>query len=195
MRSRSRGGREPPPPDLQLLFTAAPITAGPWLPPFRPPYQDGFAIRAVAIRPQSRGEVALRSADPDAAPRIRQNFLSDERDRAVLRAGIRIARRLAGQPAMRPFIAAETLPGPDCESDAQIDAHIRQTLITVHHPAGTCRMGHDDGAVVDAALRVRGIAGLRVVDASVMPTIPGGNINAAVMMIAEKAADLIRDRG
>ncbi|MFC3226782.1 GMC family oxidoreductase [Marinibaculum pumilum] len=195
LRSGVGDGTEGAPlPDLQLLFTAAPITAGPWLPPFRWPYDDGFAIRAVAIRPRSRGEVALRSADPHEAPRIRQNFLSDERDRAVLRAGVRIARQLAAQPAMRPFIAAETLPGPDCESDAQIDAHIRQTLITVHHPAGTCRMGHDDSAVVDGALRVRGIAGLRVVDASVMPTIPGGNINAAVTMIAEKASDLILGR-
>lgn len=179
-------------PDLQLLFTAAPLHAAPYLPPFRPAFEDGFVVRAVAIRPESRGEVALRSADPAAAPLIRQNFLSAPRDRAVLRAGFRIVRDLAAQPALRPFIAAETLPGPGCTSDAEIDRHIARTAITVHHPAGTCRMGVDAGAVVDEALRVHGIAGLRVVDVSVMPRIPGGNIQAAVLMIAEKAADMIR---
>ena len=96
---------------------------------------------------------------------------------------------------MSPFVAAEFFPGPQCETDAQIDEHIRKTSITVHHPAGTCRMGVDKSSVVDPDLRVRGISSLRIVDASVMPDLPCGNINAAVIMIAEKASDLIREQG
>jgi 4-pyridoxate dehydrogenase len=105
-------------------------------------------------------------------------------------------REIGSRPALRPFIAAETAPGPACESDAAIDAHIRATAITVHHPLGTCRMGpaSDGLAVVDPELKVLGVDGLRVVDASVMPDLVGGNINAPVIMIAEKAADLIRGR-
>lgn len=180
-----------PLPDLQFLFTAAPLAAWPYFPPFKQPFADGFATRIVAIQPESRGHVALASADPMAAPRIHQNFLSSPRDWDSLRAGIRIARELAAQPAMQPFVAAEFFPGPDCQNDDQIDEHIRNTSITVHHPAGTCRMGADPASVVDPQLRVRGVAGLRVVDASVMPDLVCGNINAAVIMIAEKAADLI----
>ena len=180
-----------PLPDIQLLFTAAPLAAWPWFKPFKEPFQDGFATRVVAVQPESRGSVKLASADPFAAPLIHQNFLASDRDWASLRAGFRVARDLAAQPSMQPYIAAEFFPGPKCESDDEIDAHIRNTCITVHHPAGTCRAGTDEDAVVDTELRVRGVAGLRVVDASVMPDLPCGNINAAVIMIAEKAADLI----
>lgn len=183
-----------PLPDVQILFTAAPLAAWPYLKPFKAPFPDGFAMRIVAVQPESRGHVALASADPFVAPKIHQNFLSSPRDWESLRAGFRIARNLAGQPAMRDFIAAEFFPGPACETDDQIDAHIRNTSITVHHPAGTCRMGVDAAAVVDPHLRVRGVAGLRVVDASVMPDLTCGNINAPVIMIAEKASDLIRSR-
>jgi 4-pyridoxate dehydrogenase len=189
-----RSDPDRPLPDVQLLFTAAPLGAWPWFPGVRSPFQDGFAIRVVALQPQSRGHVALASADPAAAPLIHQNFLSAEADWASLRAGFRIARRLAASPPMQPFVAAEFFPGPACESDPGIDAHIRNTSITVHHPAGTCRIGPSPGAgaVVDPELRVHGIGGLRIVDASVMPDLPCGNINAAVLMIAERAADLIR---
>ena len=180
-----------PLPDIQLLFTAAPLAAWPWFKPFKEPFQDGFATRVVAVQPESRGSVKLASADPFAAPLIHQNFLASDRDWASLRAGFRVARDLAAQPSMQPYIAAEFFPGPKCESDDEIDAHIRNTCITVHHPAGTCRAGTDEDAVVDTELRVRGVEGLRVVDASVMPDLPCGNINAAVIMIAEKAADLI----
>lgn len=180
-----------PLPDLQLLFTAAPLAAWPYMKPFKKPFTDGFAMRVVAIQPESRGHVGLASADPMDAPRIHQNFLSAPRDWDSLRAGVRVARKLASQPAMAPFVEAEFFPGPDCQSDAQIDEHIRKTSITVHHPAGTCRMGADAGSVVDQDLRVRGVEGLRVVDASVMPDLVCGNINAAVIMIAEKAADII----
>lgn len=181
-----------PLPDVQLLFTAAPLAAWPYFKPFKAPFTDGFATRVVATQPESRGMVKLASADPSAAPLIQQNFLASPKDWESLRAGFRIARNLAAQPAMQPFIDAEFFPGTKCQSDEEIDEHIRQTSITVHHPAGTCRMGSDEASVVDPELRVRGVAGLRVVDASVMPDLVCGNINAAVIMIAEKAADLIK---
>lgn len=186
-----KSGPERPLPDVQLLFTAAPLAAWPYMPPIKPPFQDGFATRVVATQPESRGAVKLASADPQAAPLIHQNFLASPKDWQSLRAGFRVARQLAMQPSMQPFIEAEFFPGPKCQSDDEIDDHIRRTSITVHHPAGTCRMGADEGSVVDPELRVRGLAGLRVVDASVMPDLVCGNINAAVIMIAEKAADLI----
>ena len=181
---------------MQFLFVAAPMTASPYLPPFVPPYEDGFACRVVLLRPESRGYVDLASSDPRAPVRIVQNFLATDRDSATLRAGLRLARDVGRQAPLRPFAAAEIAPGPDGWSDAALDAHIRATAITVHHPLGTCRMGaeSDEMAVVDGALRVRGVDALRVVDASVMPDLVGGNINAAVIMIAEKAADLIRGR-
>jgi 4-pyridoxate dehydrogenase len=183
-------------PDIQLLFSAAPLTAGGYLAPFKQPYIDAFGCRAVVLRPESRGRLELISADPHQAPRIRQNFLAAERDWARLRAGLRLVRELGRQADLAPFAAAEMAPGRDCDRDDDLDTHIRTTAITVHHPLGTCRMGRspDDGAVVDPELRVFGIDGLRVVDASVMPDLVGGNINAPVIMIAEKAADLIRGR-
>jgi len=174
-------------PDVQLLFQGAPLAAGPYL---LKPFADAFACVAVLLRPESRGRVELASADPTKPPRIRQNFLAADADWRTLRAGIRLARHIAGQGALQKFIAGEIAPGAGKESDADLDAHIRALSITVHHPLGTCRMGD----VVDEELRVRGVEHLRVVDASVMPDLVGGNINAPVMMIAEKAADLIRGR-
>lgn len=181
-----------PLPDVQILFTAAPLAAWPYFPPFKEPFADGFATRIVATQPESRGRIELASADPAVAPLIHQNFLSSPRDWDSLRYGFKVARKLAAEPSMQPFVAAEFVPGPKCESNDEIDEHIRKTSITVHHPAGTCRMGADANSVVDPELRVRGIDALRVVDASVMPDLPCGNINAAVIMIAEKASDLIR---
>lgn len=186
-----KSAEDRPLPDVQLLFTAAPLAAWPYFKPFKAPFQDGFATRVVATQPESRGSVKLASSDPFAAPLIHQNFLASEKDWDSLRAGFRVARDLAAQPAMEPYIEAEFFPGADCQSDDEIDEHIRNTCITVHHPAGTCRAGSDAEAVVDTELRVRGVEGLRVVDASVMPDLVCGNINAAVIMIAEKAADLI----
>ena len=161
-----------------------------------PPYPDGFAIRAAVLRPECRGHLTLASADPRTPPRIVQNFLATGRDRATLRTGLRMARDVGRQPALRPFVAAEVAPGPEDWSDAALDAHIAVTGISVHHPLGTCRMGGDPdaGAVVGGELRVHGVERLRGVDASVMPDMVGGNINAPVIMIAEKAADLIRGR-
>jgi 4-pyridoxate dehydrogenase len=183
-------------PDIQFLFRAVPAGAGSYLPPFKPAFADGFAIRAVMLRPESRGEVALASADPRVPPRIRQNFLATEGDRRTIRDGLRLVRRLAETEPLRDFVAAELAPGRDKQSDAELDAYIRATAATAHHPLGTCRMGTDNDslAVVDQELRVRGIERLRVVDASVMPDLVGGNINAPVIMIAEKASDLIRGR-
>jgi choline dehydrogenase/4-pyridoxate dehydrogenase len=184
-------------PDIQLLFNAAPMAARAYFPPFVRPYPDSFGCRAVLLRPESRGRIELASADPRIPVRIRQNFLATDHDWATLRAGIRLAREIGEQPALVPFAAGEIAPGRDCRSDDQIDAHIRATAITVHHPLGTCKMGRasDPTAVVDPELKVLGVEALRVVDASVMPDLVGGNINAPVIMIAEKAADLIRGRG
>jgi 4-pyridoxate dehydrogenase len=183
-------------PDMQILFNAAPLTAKPYLPPFIPPYEDGFASRVVCLRPESRGTVELASADPQRAPLIRQNFFASDADLVTLRNAVKVAREIARQPALQPYMAAEIAPGPPCDTDAAVDAYIRKTAITVHHPLGTCRMGpaDDADAVVDGELRVIGAENLRVVDASVMPDLVGGNINAPVIMIAEKAADLIRGR-
>jgi choline dehydrogenase/4-pyridoxate dehydrogenase len=183
-------------PDIQLLFIAAPMTAGPYLRPFASPYTDGFACRAAVLRPESRGYLELASTDPNTPPRIFANFLSTDRDRATLRAGLRLARDVGRQEPLERFIAAEVSPGPNGWSEADLDAHIAATGITVHHPLGTCRMGveSDEMTVVDDRLRVHGVKHLRVVDASVMPDMIGGNINAAVVMIAEKASDLLRGK-
>ncbi len=183
-------------PDTQLLLAGAPLTAGPYFKPFKQPYVDAFGGRIVMLHPESRGSVSLASADPAAPVRIKQNFMSTEREWKVLRGGVRLMRDIMAKPAMAPFIDKELAPGAGRNSDADIDEHIRNTAITLHHPLGTCRMGptSDETAVVDPELRVRGVDGLRVIDASVMPDLISGNINAPVMMIAEKAADLIRGR-
>lgn len=183
-------------PDVQFLFLAAPFPARPYMRPLRAPVVDGFGCRVALLRPQSRGRVTLASADPAAAPQIAPNFLATEGDREALRAGLRLVRHVVGQPAMRAHAAGEIAPGDGAETDADLDAFIRRTAVTVHHPASTCRMGGagETNRVVDPELKMCGLDGLRVVDASVMPDLVGGNINAVVMMIAEKAADLIRDR-
>jgi choline dehydrogenase-like flavoprotein len=183
-------------PDIQLLLTAAPLNAWPYFKPFKEPFKDGFACRIVMLRPESRGVVELADGNPLSPAIIRQNFLSTESDWQIVRRGVEMARHIAAQPSMRPYIAREIAPGPTANSVADIDAYIRSTSITVHHPLGTCRMGPDSDsmAVVDAQLRVRGTSGLRVVDASVMPELTRGNINAPIVMIAERASDLIRGR-
>lgn len=185
---------ELPVPDLQFKPVAAPMTARPHLNPLYQGYEDGFALRAIVIRPESRGHISLRNNDPKVAPRIVQNFLTAENDRKLLRTGLRMARDIGRQGPMRKYVDRELLPGGF--SDSEIDDHIHATGITVHHPLGTCKMGVDSDplAVVDTQLRVRGTRGLRIVDASVMPDLVGGNINAPVIMIAERAADLIAGR-
>ncbi len=155
---------------------------------------DGHAmvIAPVLVSPRARGRVWLRSADPTDKPRIVTNTLSEPEDMASLVAGVKLARRIAAQPAAAEIVTKEIKPGPDATDDAELEADVRRRLMLIYHPVGTCRMSDTaDDAVVDSRLRVHGLEGLRVVDASIMPVIPGGNTNAPTIMIAEKAADLI----
>jgi choline dehydrogenase-like flavoprotein len=186
--------REVPVPDIQFLFRGAPAKAHPWFPGITPPYEDSFGLRPVLLHPESRGAVRLRSADPTAPVRIRQNFLASERDVRTIREGVKLGRDIASRKGLEPFRGRETAPGPECRTDAEIDAFVRRTAITAHHPCATCAMGAGEDAVLDPALRVRGVDGLRVADASAMPDLVSGNINACVLMIAEKAADLVLGR-
>jgi choline dehydrogenase-like flavoprotein len=178
-------------PDIQFLFRSGPPNAGPWFPGIRPAWNDAFVCRPILLRPASRGRIGLRSADPDDPVCIHQNFLSGERDLPTLRAGLKLVREVAAQAPLGAFCGREIGPGVDVRSNDELDAYIRATLATAHHPCGTCRMGIDADAVVDASLQLRGVQNLRVVDASVMPDLVGGNINATVILIAEKAADMI----
>jgi 4-pyridoxate dehydrogenase len=178
-------------PDIQLLFRSGPREAGPWFPGIRKAWQDAFVCRPILLRPRSRGRIRLRSADPEERVRISQNFLAEETDVRTLRDGLKLLREVAAQAPLAPFCGYERAPGREVRSDAELDAYIRSAPATAHHPCGTCRMGTDGDAVVDGALRVRGVAGLRIADASVLPDLVGGNINATVIMVAEKAADLI----
>ena len=157
-----------------------------------PPSEHGFSLGPTLVRPKSRGEIRLASPDPYAHPTIDPNYLADPADAESLVAGLKIARAIVRQPALAPFRGPEIDPGADIQSDAGLLDFVRQTSETLYHPVGTCRMGADDASVVDPDLCVRGVRGLRVVDASIMPTIPNGNTNAAAIMIGEKAADLIR---
>ena len=151
----------------------------------------GMTIGVTQLRPQSRGSIHISGAGIDDAPDIRPNFLDAESDRAAMVEGMKMARHIVGQTPMDAYRAFETSPGPDCASDANWLAFARANGQTIYHACGTCRMGLDADAVVDPALRLKGIAGLRVVDASVMPDIVSANTQAAVFMIAEKGADLI----
>lgn len=152
----------------------------------------GANIACVPCRPESRGFIRIRSADPTEAPLIQPNYLATENDRSTMVEGLRIARRLFATAAMRPFVGTEALPGAAVQSRDEWLAYIREKAGTGFHASGTCRMGADPMAVVDPTLCVHGIGALRVVDASVMPTVVSGNTNAATIMIAEKATDLIR---
>ena len=155
--------------------------------------QPGMTLAAWQQRPESHGHVLARSADPFVQPEIQPNYLTADTDRRVLLAGLKLARQLMRTPAMAPYFAGELYPGDAVQSDADLLATARERGTTTFHMMGTCRMGpeHDASAVVDAQLRVRGVQGLRVADASIMPTMPAANTNAASLMIGEKAADLI----
>lgn len=155
---------------------------------------DAFMCHVCQLRPESRGHIALRSDDPAATPLIQPNYLSEARDRETMRDAFKAMRDVMHQPALSRLSNGEIWPEPSVRSDAEIDAFIRASGGTVYHPVGTCRMGGDDDAVVDETLSVRGVEGLRVVDASVMPTLVGGNTHAPTVMIAEKAADMILGR-
>ena len=180
-------------PDVQIAFQPARRNPN----PFPLPLGHGFAFSVVNLYPRSRGEVRLASSDPRVAPRVNPNLFGDPRDTGPVLDTMRLVRRLCDAPAFAPYRATEVRPGRSARSDAELLAYLRQAAATVHHPVGSCRMGIDAMAVVDPSLRVRGVDALRVVDAAVFPGIVGGNTNAPIVMVAEKAADLIsgRNRG
>jgi choline dehydrogenase-like flavoprotein len=175
-------------PDVQVVFQAARRNRNTF--PF--PLGHGYAINLVGLYPKSRGTVRLAGPDPRAAPVVDPRLFSHPDDVATLLRGLKLGRRVAHAPAFDRYRATEVQPGPDVQEDAALVEYIRRASSTVHHPCGSCRMGPDSNAVVDSQLRVHGIEGLRVADASVFPSVVGGNTNAAVVMIAEKAADFIR---
>jgi choline dehydrogenase len=179
-----------PRPDLQIIMVPARRNEK----PLALPRGHGFGIIAALVRPSSFGRIMIASPDAHEKPLIDLNLLADEADVARIRTGLRLARRILSGKAFEPYRATELKPGNSSETDQQLDQHIRQTCVIVHHPTGSCRMGHDGAAVVDWELKLRGAEGLRVVDASVCPSLPAGNTNAIVVMIAEKAADLILGR-
>ncbi len=181
-------------PDIQYFFRGVPPEADVWFPGIKPAWRDGFGLRPVLLHPESRGEVRLASSDPRRHVRIIQNFLDSEGDLRTLRAGVRIAREIATQKAMDFHRGDEREPGSGCTSDADIDDWVRRTAITAHHPSCTCAIGIGADAVLDPECRVLGAENLRVVDAASMPDLVSGNINACVLMLAEKAADMIRGR-
>ncbi len=185
---RSREGLDSP--DLQLLFTPGsydPRGYG------RLETEPGMTIAVCAVRPDSRGTIMARSGDPLERPAIRPNYLSAASDLRVLLSGIAHARRIFAAPALAPHSAAEIMPGAGAQSEEALGDFVHQAGMNLHHPVGTCRMGEDPMAVVDSRLRVRGIGGLRVVDASVMPTVTTGNTNAPSIMIGEKGAAMVRE--
>lgn len=176
-------------PDLQVHFI--PLTAdgpGQGLHPF-----PGVIVSMCQLRPESRGHIRITSPDPSAKPSIVANYLAADIDRRVMLESVKIARRIVATMPFADLIVREIAPGPDVQSDADLMAYLRAKGTTIFHPVGTTKMGTDAQAVVDPRLRVHGIAGLRVVDGSVMPTLVSGNTNAPIVMIAEKAADMIRD--
>jgi choline dehydrogenase len=155
---------------------------------------SGFTMIAYQLRPDSRGEIRLKSVRPEDPPAMLPNYLSAELDQRTIVAGLKLCRQLLQNPHLQHFIKSEYLPGPDIRTDDEWLDYARRTGGTVYHPTSTCKMGHDAMSVVDPQLRVHGLTGLRVVDASVMPTVASGNTNAPTIMIAEKASDMIRGR-
>jgi choline dehydrogenase len=177
-------------PDLQFHFIAALMTDH----ARKKSDRHGYMAHVCQLRPQSRGYISLKSSDPLAAPVIQPNYLEAEEDRRAMREGVKIARDLFAQEAFDPYRGPELWPGAHVRTDDQIDSWVRKTAETIYHPVGTAKMGKDSESVVDAQLKVYGIEGLRVIDASVMPTLVSGNTNAPTIMIAEKAADMILGR-
>jgi choline dehydrogenase len=175
-------------PDVKI--SVAPMSSDRWQDGLHP--WSGFGLTIYQLRPESRGEIRLKSANPADPPAMIPNYLATETDRRAIVDGLKIARRILATPTMQRFVAEEYQPGPAVQTDEQLLQHARNTGGTVFHPTSTCKMGIDPMAVVDPELRVHGIGALRVVDASVMPTVISGNTNAATIMIGEKAADLIR---
>jgi choline dehydrogenase len=185
-----RSAPEKASPDLQLLFTPASYDSGKFGTLEDKP---GMTVAVCPVRPDSRGTIMARSADPFEKPVISPNYMSDPNDGRVLLAGMRFARRIFASPLIARHSRGETLPGPQVQTDDQLLDYARRNGTTIYHPVGTCRMGEGPAAVVDARLRVHGIDRLRVIDASIMPTLTTGNTNAPTIMIAEKGAQMILD--
>lgn len=183
-----RSSEAEPQPDLQFHFAPASYGAGPSR---RLDSLPGMTLGVYPLRPESRGSIHIRSNDPDDAPAIRPRFLEAEADQARLIAGIRIGRRIVEDPVFDEYRAFELVPGPDARTDEELLAYVRAHGDTSYHPVGTCRMGDDPMAVVDHRLRVHHLHGVRVIDASVMPTLVSGNTNAAALMIGEKGAAMV----
>jgi choline dehydrogenase len=158
------------------------------------PY-PGFSIGCYVLRPESQGSVHIRTPQASDHPQIRANYLAAEHDMRTIVAALRMIRKIAAQPALAPYVVRETRPGPQASTDDALLDHARATGMTSYHPIGTCRMGRDERAVVDARLKVHGIEGLRVCDASIMPTMVASNTNAPSIMIGEKASDLVLEDG
>jgi len=183
----ARVGDRAPAPDTQ--FHVAPVhivDEG-----MRDPEAHGVWVSPCLLTPSSRGSVRLASNDPTAKPIVHNAFYTAGDDMQRMIAGLRLALEICGQPAMKPY-SAEPFNIPDGDSDEAMQAHVARTTFAIYHPVGTCRMGEDAAAVVDTELRVNGLEGLRVIDASVMPVVPRGNTNAPTIALAERAADLIR---
>jgi len=176
-------------PDIEFMFRGVAAKPHLWFPLIRAPFADGFGIRPTLLHPDSRGELLLGSADPAKPPRIVYRFFTAPNDLTTLREGFKRARALAFQKALDPFRVDEISPGLKVKTDAEIDGWLKNTVITAHHPCGTCAIGQD--GVVDPELRVHGIERLRVCDAAAMPDLVSAHINACVLMMAEKAADII----
>lgn len=177
-------------PDIQFHFLPAAMRYD----GDKPFKGHGFMVLTGPNKPKSRGHVRALSADPYQHPQIRFNYLESEEDREGFRRCVRLTREIIAQPAMDPYRGEELAPGPQVQTDAEIDAFVRANMESTMHPCGSCRMGEDDMAVVDSQLRVRGLQGLRVIDSSVFPSEPNGNLNAPTIMLAERAADLVRGR-
>jgi choline dehydrogenase-like flavoprotein len=181
-------------PNIEFMFRGAPPAAALWFPGWKKPYADGYGIRPCLLHPDSRGEVLLRSKNPSDKVKIVTNFFSAPNDLPTLRQGFKIAREVAAQPPLARFRGAEMSPGPKVKTDAEIDNWIRNVAATANHPASTCVMGTGPDTVVDPQFRVHGAERLRVVDASAMPDLVSAHINACVLMMAEKASDMIRGK-
>jgi choline dehydrogenase len=179
-------------PDLQMLVSPVSIFARPWFPGWRKGVGHILSNACVLLHPRSRGKVSLHSADPRARPKIQLNLLQAEADRVGLRNIVKFVRRFFATAPASELVSRELAPGPDVLDDAAIDAWLRANVRTAMHPTSTCAMGTGEMAVVDGQLRVHGLSGLRIADASIMPAIVGGNTNAPTIMIAEKAVDLIK---
>jgi len=181
-------------PDIQLMCNPVRMDANLWFPGVTKQLEHSFQVGVVLLHPHSRGEVKLRSASPLDAPKVNLNLMASPTEFAILRRGIREARRIYHTDPQGQLTGAEIIPGAEVDSDEAIDGFIRQAASVCQHPVGTCTMGVGPEAVVDSELRVIGMKGLRVADASIMPTVPGANTNASAIMIGEKASDLLRGR-